>query len=91
MATSTSWPLPLAARSTSAVEVPTTANNAASESPRLMPVRAGRDPASPVVNRMPPMASPMLPKPASRDRGPVWPSPETCTTMMPGLSSASVW
>ena len=31
------------------------------------------------------MASPMEPKPASADRGPVWPKPDTWTTISPGL------
>ncbi len=63
-----------------------TANNAATESPRLMPARDDGPSAAPVVWRIPPMASPMLPNPASAERGPVRPYPETCTITRPGLS-----
>ena len=45
---------------------------------------------SPVVWRMPPIASPIEPKPGSDARGPVCPKPETCTSTMPGFAAASV-
>ena len=66
-----------------------TANNPASESPIEMPVRAGGRSGSPVVCRIPPIASPIEPKPGSAARGPVCPKPETCTSTTPGLSAAS--
>ena len=89
MATSISWPRPLEERSWSAASVPITANIAASESPRLIPQRAGGRSGSPVVWRIPPIASPIEPNPASSDRGPVWPKPDTWATMIPGLTAES--
>ena len=50
-----------------------------------MPVRAGGRSGSPVVWRIPPIASPIEPKPGSAARGPVCPKPETCTSTTPGF------
>ncbi len=52
-------------------------------------MRDGGAPGLPVVCRMPPTASPMLPKPASAARGPVWPKPEIWVSTSPGLSADS--
>ena len=54
------------------------------------PVRAGGRSGSPVVCRIPPIASPIEPKPGSLARGPVCPKPETCTSTTPGFAAASV-
>ncbi len=90
MATSTSWPRPLELRSLSAASAPITAKSPASESPRLIPQRAGGRSGSPVVWRIPPTASPTDPNPGSDDLGPVWPKPDTCTITRPGFSTDSV-
>ena len=62
-------PRPLRVRSFSAASVPTTAKRPASESPIDTPVRAGGRSGSPVVWRMPPIASPIEPKPGSARAG----------------------
>ena len=64
---------------------PRQAKVAASESPMLMPMREGGVVGSPTTYRNPPIASPIAPKPARREYGPVWPYPDTRTMISRGL------
>jgi hypothetical protein len=90
MAESTIWPRPERPRWWTATRVPRHAYVAASESPSEMPARTGGLSGSPITYRIPPIASPIEPKPARLAYGPVCPYPVTRVTIRPGLVCHSV-